>query len=132
MTAIERIRAQAADFPGYEGGVEQRRLAEQQVRAFVGERLSALPEMKAGAALEEHRAQYDRILMRCEFLNAAAFEHFEEDLTPDRIAAVLDADADLVDSATQLQSIEPADLDKSLTHFEETFDRRDAAMMAIH
>ena len=124
MTPMERILAIVPDFPGYQG-VADRRKSDEVVRANVGERLASLPE-------DHHAAQLERLLARCEFANAQAFSHFEDDPNPQRIAAILDADADLLEGAKSLESGTPADLDRVLTHFEGTLDRRDSAMLAVH
>jgi len=128
MTPIERIRAAITDFPGYEG-VEQRRRSDEEVRSYVGEHLAALPESAAATTLKEHAEQYDRLLARCEFMNVLAFEHFEGDPNPGRIALMLEADAELIATANDAASAD-ADLDRLLTGLEVLLDRRDAAMLA--
>lgn len=107
MDAMQRILADIPAFAGYEEEAG-RRSSDEQVRAFVGEALASLP-----------RGQVDeKLLLRCEFLNQHAFHLFNLDPRPDRIAAVLAADAALLDAVTA------SDFDA----LERAFDERDAAM----
>jgi hypothetical protein len=124
---LESIRAQIGDFAGYED-IEQRRVADEQIRAFVGERLAELPAAVVDALSPEERARYDRILLRSEFLNQPAFRVFEENPTPKRVAALLEADAQVLAAAKELENVQPDAIGDVLKRLEAPFDRRDAAM----
>jgi hypothetical protein len=70
--ALENIRARIGDFAGYDDD-DRRRLADEQIRAYVGERLAALPAVDVDTLPAQERARYDRVLLRAEFLNQQAF-----------------------------------------------------------
>ncbi len=123
MNAIEEIRADIPDFPGCEGE-EECRASDEQVRSYVGERLTALPLDRLSA---DEKALYDGVLFRCEFMNQKAFRIFDEDRSENRIKAVLEADAALIAAAKKLDpSGPPVDALKAIN---DAFDRRDAAML---
>lgn len=117
MEYLDTIRAAIGNFAGYDGE-EARRLADEQIRAFVGERLAALPAPELEGMSQADRAAYDRLLLRCEFINQRAFGAFNECATPDRVASVAASDAGIV--------LALDDLD--LARLEAAFDRRDAAL----
>jgi hypothetical protein len=117
MENLETIRSAIGNFAGYESE-DARRIADEQIRAFVGERLAALPADTLEALSATDRAAYDRILLRCEFINQGAFADFEHDPTPERIAALLAADAELITSIQDFPRLEAA------------FDKRDAVMQS--
>lgn len=127
MGALDTIRARIGDFAGYDDD-DRRRLADEQIRAYVGERLAALPAVDVDTLPAEERARYDRVLLRAEFLNQHAFRSFEDDATPERIAALLAADEQLVEAAKELEQVQGPVLDGVLERLEQAFDRRDAAM----
>ncbi len=83
MDALSQIKALISDFAGYAGD-EQRRLADEQIRAYVGERLAALPGAHLDALGPDQRARYDRVLLLCEFMNQAALDALKK--TPRRLA----------------------------------------------
>ena len=125
-SAINDIQRAIAHFSGYENE-EKRRLADEQVRAFLGERLAELPESAIESLSPDERALYQRILYRCEFANQAALMHFVQFATPEIIAAVSQADSELVAIAGNLDGSKP--LATVLKHLEEVFDTRDRAML---
>lgn len=127
MELLENIRAEIGDFAGYDTE-SNRPIADEQVRAFVGERLAALPPVEVDTLPPEERAVYDRVLLRAEFMNQLAFRAFEDRPQPERIASLLEADRELIAAAKDLTGVEGAKLDEILQRLERAFDRRDAAM----
>jgi len=123
MSAMEQIRADIPDFPGCEGE-EECRASDEQVRSYVGERLSAL---SADEFSDADKALYENVLYRCEFMNQEAFRVFDEDRSENRISAVLEADAALIAAAKKLDGSGPPG--DALKAIDEAFDRRDAAML---
>lgn len=123
--AINDIQRAIAQFGGYESE-EQRRLADEQIRAFVGERLAELPGAAVESLSPDDRARYERVLRRCEFANQVALARFVQGATPEGIAAVLQADSQLVGIASDLGSQPLAPV---LQRLEELFDTRDRAML---
>jgi hypothetical protein len=124
---IENIRARIGDFAGYDTDA-QRRTADEQIRAFVGERLAALPAAEIDSLPPEERERYDRVLLRAEFMNQIAFRALEEHPAEERINALLAADEELVSAANELARADGAVLDGLLERVERAFDRRDSAM----
>jgi hypothetical protein len=106
----------------------QLRVADERIRALVGERLAELPAVEVDSLTPEERARYDRVLMRCEFANQIALHEFEKHITPERIAALQKADQELASAAKDLESVRSGVLDGVLKRIEDLFDRRDAAM----
>lgn len=127
MGALDTIRALIPEFGGYED-VEKRRIADEQVRAFAGERLAELPAEIVDSFSPDEREIYDRLLLRSEFLNQPAFRVFEEKPAPERINAMLEADAELVTAAKELETAKPQNAGDILRRLNEAFDERDDAM----
>lgn len=108
MEVFEQIKTVIGDFAGYKD--EQcRRLADEQIRAFAGERLAGLAEGDLR----------DRLLRRCEFINQAAFARFKDDPSAQCIDDVLAADLEVI-AAAQAGSLE---------RLSAALDRRDDAML---
>jgi hypothetical protein len=127
MDVLDRIRAFIAGFAGY-GEAASRRLSDEQIRAFVGEALAALPAVEIEQLPEEERLYYDRVLLRCEFINQEVFRVFDSDPTAARVAATLQADADVVEAAAQLGRLTSVTLNGALVRLHDAFEQRDAAM----
>lgn len=115
MEQLDAIRAVIAGFAGYQDE-EKRRLADEQLRAYVGEHLAGISQDRLSALSAGERAAYDRVLVRCEFINQAVFSNFNENATPERIAGVVTADGEVLASLDDYARLEAA------------FDKRDAAM----
>jgi hypothetical protein len=107
---------------------DKRRVADEDIRAFVGERLATMPAVEVDSLSPHERARYDRVLLRCEFFNQAAFMAFERAPTPERIAAIEQADQELKAAAQELEQADVAAFDEILARVEKAFDKRDAAM----
>lgn len=124
MPVYDGIKSRIANFAGYDTE-EGRRLADEQIRAYVGERLAAIPLDGLDAATRE---AYDRALLRCEFLNQQAFVAFESCATPAQIDAVIGRDVRLLDAADRLA--DDGELDTRIADIDRAFLDRDAAMSA--
>lgn len=129
MDALERIRAIIGGFGGYHEA-ESRRASDEQVRAFVGEALAALPAVEIDALAAEERSCYDRVLLRCEFINQEVFRAFDSDPTAGRVEATLLADVGVLEAAAELRATRSAALNGVLVRLQDALDRRDAAMQS--
>ena len=127
MYALARIQSFIGGFAGYDAA-EHRRVSDEQIRAFVGEVLAQLPAVEIDNLLAEERSYYDRVLLRCEFINQDVFRIFERDPTPRRIEATLAADVHVVEAATALREVRTVTLNGALVKLNDAFDSRDAAM----
>lgn len=127
MEPLERIRAIISGFAGYQDA-PQRRLSDEQLRGFVGEVLAELPAVEIDALSPQERSVYDRVLLRCEFINQEVFRVFDTDPTPQRIEATLVADVKVIEAACTLRGDSAAKPDGVLAVLSEAFDKRDAAM----
>ena len=127
MDVLERIRAFIVGFSGY-GEAEVRRLSDEQIRAFVGEALAALPAVEIEQLEEAERLYYDRVLLRCEFINQEIFRLFDSDPTIARVQATLLADIEVIQAAMELREITGATLNGVLVRLHDALDKRDAAM----
>lgn len=127
MDVLERIRAFIGGFAGY-GEPEHRRLSDEQVRAFVGEALAALPAVEIEQLEEQERLFYDRVLLRCEFINQEIFRLFDSDPTSVRVEATLVADVQVLEAAAELREITGPMLNGVLVRLHDALERRDAAM----
>jgi hypothetical protein len=107
---------------------EQRGIGDEQVRAFVGERLAELPAVEIDSLSVEQRALYDRVLLRCEFANQLAVAKFSHHATPQSIAKTHEADMEIIAAAREI-NVQHATLDDTLKRLEEAFDKRDKAML---
>jgi hypothetical protein len=128
-SALERIGSFIRGFAGY-ADAERRRVADEQIRAFVGEMLAELPAVEIDGLPDGERAHYDRVLLRCEFVNQDVFRIFDTKPTPQRLAATLNADLELVEAASALSGVQSAELDGLLVRLSAAFDVRDAAMQS--
>jgi hypothetical protein len=126
MGAMEQIKSRIPDFAGYETA-DGRSAADEQIRAFAGERLAAVDAERLDTLDIDDRARYDRLLLRSEFVNQMAFHDFQENPSANRIGATLDADARLIEQADALQS---GGLETCLVELERAFDARDSALSA--
>lgn len=117
MELPAQIQSVIGSFAGYKDE-EHRRTSDEQIRAFVGERLVALPAATVDALSGDERTRYERLLMRCEFVNQLAFARFKDAAADEWISAVAAADLRLISAAQT----------GDLAQIESAFDRRDAAM----
>lgn len=124
LTDIQRAISQ---FAGYESE-EKRGIADEQIRAFVGERLAEMPAAEVDSLSPEERATYDRVLLRCEFANQLALARFAHNTTPEAIARTAEADKEMIAAAGELDAKTATSLHEALQRLERAFDVRDAAM----
>lgn len=127
MEALEQIQAVITAFAGY-GSVDQCRIADEQVRAYVGERLALLPQTEIDGLDAEERGAYDHALLRVEFANLMDFADFTLAPPPERVAAVAQADAAVLVAADALRTAQGSALAAALALLEAALDARDAAM----
>lgn len=128
MDAFERIRSIISGFAGYDEAMH-RRLSDEQVRGFVGEVLAELPALEVDNLSAEERSAYDRVLLRCEFINQDVFRVFDTNPTPQRVQATLLADAEVIEAACSLRRVNPQKANGLIAALTEAFDKRDAAML---
>lgn len=113
------------DFAGY-ADEHAKRIADEQVRAVVGEALALLHDRHADYFNDETTEMYDALLLRCEFTNQEVFKTFEYvHLSEERLAAIQEADAALVGAAGLAESIDAAHLKDYLQGLTSAFDGRD-------
>lgn len=127
MDPLARIRAIISGFAGYEEA-PHRRLSDEQLRGFVGEVLAELPAVEIDGLTADERSCYDRVLLRCEFINQDVFRIFDTEPTPQRIEATLAADVELIEVASALRAERGSKPDGVLVALSDAFDKRDAAM----
>lgn len=127
MDALERIRSFIDGFAGY-AEPDHRKISDEQIRAFVGEALTELPAVEVDNLTADERSHYDRVLLRCEFINQDVFHVFDSNPTAERIQATMLADIVVVEVASALKAVESPGFDGLLIRLNEAFDGREAAM----
>lgn len=130
--ALKAIRAHVPDFAGY-GDEATRRIADEQIRAVVGEALALLhvnhPDYFESGPLTE---SYDRLILRCEFTNQAVFKAFEyAAIGADRQVAIAHADELLIQTSLRAKDVAPSDLPGYLSDLEGAFDSRDESLTNV-
>jgi len=127
---LDIIKARIPDFAGYDDEVA-RRLADEQIRALVGEALALLNERHADFFTGEATTSYDALIRRCEFVNQSVFRFIEyAALDEDDQMVLARVDHALVEKASQAQEVMPEGLPAYLRDLEAAFDRRDGAITA--
>lgn len=126
--ALADIRTRIPDFAGYQDEVT-RRLADEQIRAIVGEALALTyynhKEYFDAAATEV----YDRLILRCEFTNQAVFKAFEyETLEDAQRTGIARADEALIAKSLEAENVTKDGLLDYLHQLEVTFDGREKAL----
>ena len=125
MDALGSLRAKIPAFPGY-ANADERRLADEEVRAYLGEALAGLGD-RVGAGPPNDR--YEAVLLRAEFMNQRAFQIFEAaDLDEAQVAAMANADLAAVDLADRAGSLKDGDLTSYLDEVMVALEARDRAM----
>jgi hypothetical protein len=115
------------EFSRYESE-QQRGIGDEKLRAFVGERLAALPDAEIQSLSADGRALYDRVLLRCEFANEAALERFGHFGTAQSIANTQAVDKEVIAAADAILD-KTIPLDETLRRLDDAFDKRDKAML---
>ena len=125
---VADIKTRIPEFAGY-ADEWTRRLADEQIRAVVGEGLALLHAKHADYFQGETAEMYDRLILRCEFTNQEVFRQFEyESLGEETKAAIARADGALIDKALEAESVTAETLPGYLGDLEAAFDARDAAL----
>jgi hypothetical protein len=127
MDALDRIRTIIEGFGGY-AEPNHRRVSDEQIRAFVGEALAGLPAVEIDKLPEDERRYYDRVLLRCEFINQELFRLFDGEPTVERMEALLLADLEVIEAALAVREMTGATLNGVLLALNAAFDKREAAM----
>jgi hypothetical protein len=130
MDPLDMLRARIAAFPGYDGE-NNRRLADEFVRSYLGE---ALVNVAGGNAElpADMQSRIDALLLRVGFADPKSFAAHGIP-TADRSAdggEVATQDAATVEIADRARSVDPALLNGLLDEVTQTLDRREAAMRA--
>ena len=129
MDAIAAITARIPLFQGY-AGLESRRVDDELIRSYVGERLAAL-----SAAHPEYFApiedEYESTIIRAGFMNQVAFHAFEYvKLDGAYLSQIAEHDLALLDLADRAETVTPDGAAAYLDALVAAFDRRDAEMKA--
>ncbi len=129
MEALDRLHGRIAGFPGYETDADRRR-SDELVRSYLGEAVAELAARNATVppALRE---RIDALLLRLGFASQRSFPPHADAMArhPDD-AAVVDADAEIVELADQAPMVLGEAVAAYLDRLNDALDRRDAAMRA--
>jgi hypothetical protein len=125
MDALGALRAKIPTFPGY-ADANSRRLADEEVRAYLGEALAGLDDRMGTGPLTE---RYGAVLLRAEFRNQTAFRTFESaDHGDGQIEAMANADLAAIELADRAGSLTDADLASYLEEAIKVLEARDRLM----
>jgi hypothetical protein len=125
MDALGALRAKIPTFPGY-ADADNRRLADEEVRAYLGEALAGLDDRVGTGPLAE---RYGAVLLRAEFINQSAFRSIETaDLSDAQIESMVQADIAAVELADRADSLPDDALPGYLDAVTAALDARDRAM----
>jgi len=114
-------------FPGY-ADADSRRLADEEVRAYLGEALAALSD-RLGPAVGPLSERLESTLLRAEFMNHTAFKPFESaNLDESHKSAMAAADLAVVDLADRSTSVDAGSLASYLDAITAGLDARDRLM----
>lgn len=113
-------------FPGY-ADADSRRLADEEVRAYLGEALAALSDRLGPVGpLTDH---LEATLLRAEFMNQSAFREFESaDLDEARLHAMAAADLTAIDLGDRAASVDAGSLASYLDAVMAALDARERVM----
>ncbi|GAC1401781.1 MAG: hypothetical protein NVSMB64_00520 [Candidatus Velthaea sp.] len=127
MDDLTSLRERITSYADY-ADIDSRHLVDQQVRAYVGARLSAVRErLTAGGGPSD---QLDRVLFRCEFTDQRMIRAGDHAAFTDAelVARIHALDRELLDAGDRAGSVEAADLPAYLTQIETLFDARFGAI----
>ncbi|MBV9148646.1 MAG: hypothetical protein JO024_02185 [Candidatus Eremiobacteraeota bacterium] len=125
---LDSIKVRIPEFAGY-GDEISRRLADEQIRALVGEALALLNERHADYFIGEAMTSYDALIRRCEFVNQSVFRFIEyAALSDDRKVALAHVDYALVEKAALAPEVTAESLAAYLRDLEAAFETRDGAI----
>jgi hypothetical protein len=129
MDPLAYVRRSIDHFPGYLDETD-RRLSDELVRAYLGERLAQLKDRLSplDTVLE---SRFDDLLMRTGFTNQQAFKAFEyAKLDGVAVNGVATADATAIDTADRAASIDATAVAGYLDDVGHALDARNAAQTA--
>lgn len=126
------VSALRAVLPAYAGhaAAADRRLSDQQVRAFTGE---LLVDLEDRVALDGVRDRFDALLMRCEFGDQHVIKALEDERFGEpAVAAAIEAhDRTLVEAAVAGRTVTADGLDGFVGTLERAFDDRAVAVAKL-
>jgi hypothetical protein len=130
MDATEALKQKLPAFAGY-ADLAARRLTDEEVRAYLGERLAGLSERLAPTGAPADRL--NDLILRAEFLTQRASPYFDSnELDAAHLDAVAAADLAAVDLADRVDSVFNVDmLPKYLDDAQAALDARDRAMESV-
>jgi len=130
MDPLELLNERIAGFPGYATDTD-RRLADEMVRAFLGEMLAEL-QAKLAPLDEELNGRIGDLMFRSGFTNQIAFRPYESVPLDDAgVAEIATADARAVDLADVAATVRKDGVRSFLADVTAAFDARDAAMRSL-
>jgi hypothetical protein len=123
MGDLEALREEIPSYAGYEDDTT-RPLADKQIRAWVGERLSLL-DMRLGLADGPFSKEYEHLLRECEFSDPHAMRVLEErSFDANDLALLYTLDHRLVVAADRAESVDAATVAEYLAELEHLFASR--------
>ncbi|HTZ54313.1 MAG TPA: hypothetical protein VMB20_04570 [Candidatus Acidoferrum sp.] len=127
MDATEVLKQKLPGFAGY-AALEQRRLTDEEVRAYLGERLAGLSVRLEPTGPTAERL--DALILRAEFTNQMAFRNIEStNLDAAQTETIATADLAAVELADRADSVFDVDMLPSyLDAAEAALNARDSAM----
>jgi len=128
MEPLAFLHDKIPDFPGYDTE-EGRRLADEDVRSYLGEALADLTaRLNPPAPLDARAAD---LMVRAGFTNQRVHRQFEDGArNSNDFASIAAADAAVVELADAAQTVDAGGLGAYLDRAGEALDRREAAMLA--
>jgi hypothetical protein len=130
MDPLELLNERIHNFPGYATDTD-RRLADEMVRAFLGEMLADL-QVKLAPLDEAVAGQIGELMFRAGFTNQIAFRPYESAALDDAgVAEIAAADAAAVNLADVAATVRKDGLPSFLAEVVAAFDARDAAMRSL-
>ena len=130
MDPLELLNERMNDFPGYATDSD-RRLADEMVRAFLGEMLADL-QVKLAPLDEAVTSQIGDLLFRSGFTNQIAFRPYEAaELSEAGVTEIATADVRAIDLADVAATVRKDGLPSFLADVTAAFDARDAAMRSL-
>ena len=126
---VSTLRAVLPAYAGHDAAAD-RRLSDQQVRAFAGE---LLVDLQDRVALEGVRSRFDALLMRCEFGDQHVIKALEDGRfgAPAAAAAIEACDRTLVEAAVAARTVMADGLDAFIGNLERAFNARAAAVAEL-
>jgi hypothetical protein len=125
-----QVRTAIPEYAGH-ADVQARRLADQQVRAWVGERLAALRERLPIPG--DLAAAFEDLLMRCQFGDQRVIKTLDDArfADPEHVAALEAEDAKLLTLAADADRVDAAGLPALVAALRTAFDDRTAAIVGL-